>query len=150
LYSQGSQRGQGGDWDWWEKSKLTKGLADVAYSLPVGKCSGVFSRTQGDDYWVYQYDNGQPKSARHYGVDPTTRKQILLEEKKVDNSSALAGLPGPQEFYLLKVDDAKPEHFKPLSEVRDYIEKNLSIAEKDRLEKQWLERLKKKTFVRTF
>ncbi|MGH7969399.1 MAG: peptidylprolyl isomerase [Limisphaerales bacterium] len=150
LYSQGSQRGQGGDWGWWEKSQLTKGLADVAYSLPVGKYSGVFSRSQGDDYWVYQYEDGQPKLARHYGVDSATRKQKLLEEKHLEDASALAALPTPQEFYLLEVDDAKPEHFKPLSEVRELIEKNLGVAEKDRLEKQWLDKIRKKTFVRTF
>ena len=148
LYSQGSQRGQGGDWGWWEKSSLTKGLADVAFALPVGKHSGVFSRSSGDDYWVYEYEDGQPKIARHYGVDPTTRKQTLLEEKKLQNPSSITSLPSPQEFYLLQVDDKKPEHFKPLGEVRDLIDKNLLIAEKDRLEKQWIDRLKKKTFVR--
>jgi peptidyl-prolyl cis-trans isomerase SurA len=149
LYSQGSQRGQGGDWGWWEKSTLTKGMADVAYSLAVGKHSGVFSRSLGDDYWVYLYEDGQPKTARHYGVDPATKKQTLLEERKVENPSSISSLPSPQEFYLLQLDDTKPEHYKPLTEVRDLIEKNLLIAEKDRLEKQWIARLKKKTFVRT-
>jgi len=150
LYSQGSQRAQGGDWDWWERTKLTKGLADVAYALPVGKHSGVFSRSGGDDYYVYEYEDGQAKLARHYGVDPVTKKQSLLAETHLDGPSAMSGLPAPQEFYLLQVDDAKPEHFKPLSEVRDVIEKSLLLAERDRLEKQWIEKLKKKTFVRTF
>ncbi len=148
LYSQGSQRGQGGDWGWWEKSQLTKGLADVAFALPVGKYSGVFSRSAGDDYWVYQYEDAQPKQARHYGVDPVTKKQILLEEKPLEGASATTGLPSPHEFYLLQVEETKPEHFKPLSEVRELIEKTLALAEKDRLEKQWLGKLKKKTFVR--
>jgi len=144
LYSQGPPARQ----LWWEKSELTKGLADVAFSLPVGKYSGVISRSLGDDYWVYQYEDGHPTLARHYGVDPVTKKQRLLEERRLENPSAIASLPSPQEFYLLQVEDTQPEHFKPLSEVRDLIEKNLVIAEKDRLEKQWIDRLKKKTFVK--
>jgi len=34
--------------------------------------------------------------------------------------------------------------------VRDQIEKDLLTQEQSRLEKQWIERLKKKTFVRYF
>jgi parvulin-like peptidyl-prolyl isomerase len=149
LYSQGSQRSQGGDWGWWERTKLLRAFADVAFSLKPGKYSGVFSRSPGDDYWVYEYENGKPKQARHYGVDPVTKKQALLAEQPVD-AAAMEKLPSPQEFYLLKLEETKLEHYKPLSEVRDQIDKNLLTAEKDRLEKQWIERLKKKTFVRTF
>ncbi len=150
LYSQGSQRGEGGDWGWWEKTQLTKGFADVAYSLKVGQHSGVFSRSFGDDYWVYLYQAGQVTQARHYAVDPVSKKERLFEEKPIDSPSALASLPNAQEFYLLQVNDTKTEHFRPLSEVRDLIEKNLQIVEKERLKKQWLDKLKKKTFVRTF
>ena len=39
---------------------------------------------------------------------------------------------------------------RPLDEVRDEIERGLVVAERSRLEKQWLERLRKKSFVRYF
>ena len=149
-YSQGSQKSQGGDWSWQERSKLTMGLADVAFALPVGKFSGLFSRSAGDDYWVYQYENAQAVSGKHYGVDPTTKKQSLLEQRTFADTNAVASLPPPTEYYLMQVEDRRPEHFKPLSEVRPEIENTLKLVEHDRIEKLWIERLKKKTFVRRF
>jgi peptidyl-prolyl cis-trans isomerase SurA len=150
LYSQGSQRGQGGDWGWWERSKLTKGLADIAFSLPVGKHSAVFSRSLGDDYWVYQYEKSEPTSGRHYGVDPTSRKQILVEEQRFASPAAITNLPPPAEFYLMLVEDRRTTHFRSLSEVSDEIERNLLLDEQKRIRQQWIDRLKKKTFVRSF
>jgi hypothetical protein len=50
----------------------------------------------------------------------------------------------------MMVEERRPEHVKPLSDVRDEIEKTLLAQESERLQKQWIERLKKKTFVRYF
>ncbi len=41
VYSQGSQRSQGGDWGWVERSVLRKELADAAFALKPGQVSGV-------------------------------------------------------------------------------------------------------------
>ncbi len=100
LHSQGSQRNQGGDWGWVEKSVLRKELADVAFTLKAGQVSEVIDT--------------------------------------------------PEACYLMKVEEAREAHVRPLSEVRDEIERNLVLAERERLEKQWIEKLKKKTFVRYF
>jgi peptidyl-prolyl cis-trans isomerase SurA len=56
----------------------------------------------------------------------------------------------PGECYLLIVDEVNKSHYKPLTEVRAVIEKNLRLEERNRLEKQWIDRLKKKTFVQYF
>jgi len=149
LYSQGTRRNQGSEGIWYERSILTKELADIAASVPVGKFSGVFSHSQGDDHWVYGYDAGKPTVARHYGIDSSSRKQTLLEEKTLDNPAALSSLPEPREFLLVQVEDTRPAHFKSLGEMRETIERSLLDAERSRLEKQWYERMKKKTFVRT-
>ena len=100
VYSQGSQRNQGGDWGWVEKSVLRKELADLAFSLKTGQRSGVIDT--------------------------------------------------PEACYLMMVEERRPEHVKPLSDVRDEIEKTLLAQESERLQKQWIDRLKKKTFVRYF
>jgi peptidyl-prolyl cis-trans isomerase SurA len=100
VYSQGSQRSQGGDWGWVEKSVLRKDLGDVAFSLKAGEKSGVIET--------------------------------------------------PDACYLMLVEDRRPAHVKALSEVRDEIEKILQSQEQKRLREQWLDRLKKKTFVRYF
>jgi parvulin-like peptidyl-prolyl isomerase len=46
VYSQGSQRDQGGDWGWVERSVLRKELADVAFTLKPGQVSDVIDTPQ--------------------------------------------------------------------------------------------------------
>lgn len=53
-------------------------------------------------------------------------------------------------LWLLQVEDKRPARIRPLSEVRDEIEKELIVTEKKRLERQWLDKLRRKTFVRYF
>jgi peptidyl-prolyl cis-trans isomerase SurA len=56
----------------------------------------------------------------------------------------------PSNLFIMLVEDTKPAHLKPLAEVRDEIEKNLLVDERARLGNQYIEKLKKKTFVRYF
>lgn len=56
----------------------------------------------------------------------------------------------PEACYLLLVEDKRSAHIKPLNDVREDIEKTLLSQERDRLQRQWNDRLKKKTFVRYF
>jgi peptidyl-prolyl cis-trans isomerase SurA len=100
VYSDGSQKSQGGDWGWVERSVLRKDLADAAFALKPGQVSGVIDT--------------------------------------------------PQSVYLMLVEQTRPAHVRPLDEVRDDIEKTLRTQEQARLEKQWIEGLKKKTFIRYF
>ena len=100
IYSEGSQKSQGGDWDWVERSVLRKDLAAVAFSLKPGQVSDVIDT--------------------------------------------------PESVYLMLVEQTRPSHVKPLGEVQDEIEKNLRTQEQSRLERQWIDGLKKKTFIRYF
>ena len=149
IYSQETARNQGGRW--YEKEQLTKGLADIAFSLEPGHFSGVLSRTPGDEYWIYQYENGRRVLARHYGADPDSKKENLVEEKKFGpDSSSDHPLPEPREYFIMQVQDKRASHFKALGEVRDQIERNLQLEEGERLKNQWVARLRKKTFVRYY
>jgi peptidyl-prolyl cis-trans isomerase SurA len=56
----------------------------------------------------------------------------------------------PETYYIIRLEEASPAHVKTLSEVRDEIERDLLSQERARLEKQWIDRLRKKTFVRYF
>jgi len=56
----------------------------------------------------------------------------------------------PGACYLLLVEDKRAAHIKPLNDVRDDIENTLGAQERARLERQWIESLKKKTFIRIF
>ena len=98
IYSQGSQESREGVW--YDRSALRRELAEAAFALKPGQCSGVIE-TSG-------------------------------------------------ECYLLMVDEVSTSHFKTLAEVRTEIEKRLLTDERKRLEKQWIDKLKKKTFVQYF
>jgi parvulin-like peptidyl-prolyl isomerase len=150
VYSEGSQRKEGGDLGWWELSRLNRGLADTAATLQPGQHSGVMSRSAGDDYWVCQYDNGAPTVGRHYVADTVLKKEKLVEERRFDSAAAVTNLPPPTEIYLMLVEDKRPARFKTLTEVRERIESDLKAQEQTRLEKQWIAKLKKKTFWRVF
>lgn len=56
----------------------------------------------------------------------------------------------PNAFYIMLVEDKHLARVKDLSEVRDEIEKILLEKEHERLQQQWIDRLKKKTFIRVF
>ena len=56
----------------------------------------------------------------------------------------------PEGCYLMLVEESRPAHVKPLSEIREAIEKELKVQEQQRLRKQWIERLKGKSFIRYF
>jgi len=100
VYSQDSQRSQGGDRGWIERSVLRKELADAASALKPGQVSDVIET--------------------------------------------------PETCYLMLVEQMRPAHVKPLNDVRDDIEKNLRAQEQARLLKQWIARLKTKTFILYF
>jgi peptidyl-prolyl cis-trans isomerase D len=53
-------------------------------------------------------------------------------------------------LYIMQVEDKKAAHPKPLAEVRVEIEKTLRVQQQAQLQKQWIDGLKKKTFVRYF
>ncbi len=100
IYSQGTQRTQGGDWGWAERSVLRTELADLAFSLKPGEISDVIET--------------------------------------------------PQAYFIMLVEDKRASHVKPITEVREEIENLLGQQERTRLEAKYIEKLKKKTFIRKF
>ena len=166
IHSEGSQRSQGGDMGWLALSstatdssgsqrnqdtpQVAKYLADTAVSLQAGQHSGVLSRSAGDDCWVCQYANGAATVGRHYVADTVLKKETLVEERRFESAAAITNLPPPMEFYLLLLEDKRPARFKTITEVREQIEKAMVAEERTRLQKQWVEKLKKKTFVTRF
>jgi parvulin-like peptidyl-prolyl isomerase len=56
----------------------------------------------------------------------------------------------PEACYLIMVDESRPAHDRPLAEVRDDIELKLKSQERVRLHKQWIERLKRKSFIQFY
>jgi peptidyl-prolyl cis-trans isomerase SurA len=100
IYSDGSQRVEGGDWGWIEPPKLNEDLARVALTLEPGALSDVIELSNG--------------------------------------------------CYLMRLEEVRAAHIRPLPEVRAEIEKTLEMLEQQRLQKQWIDRLKSRSFVNYF
>jgi parvulin-like peptidyl-prolyl isomerase len=56
----------------------------------------------------------------------------------------------PDACWLVRVEERRPAQTRPLSEVRDVIERELRIEEAERQEQKWIKRLKEKSFVRYY
>jgi len=85
-----------------------------------------------------------------WGTRTSLRKELadVAFELKPGEFSPVIETPGA--CFIMLIEETKPAHTRPLSEVSDEIEKNLLVAERARLANQYVEKLKQKTFVRYF
>ncbi len=112
-------------------------LAKIDSGVPFAEMAQIYSsgaeRAQGGDRgWVDRHFYNQ-------SID-----QIAFALKPGEHSGVIET---PDACFLVKVDDARPAHIKPLSEVRTDIERTLRNDESLRLQKLWIERLRSKSFV---
>lgn len=100
---------------------------------------------------VYSQDAQQHQGGERGWVERSVLRPELADAAftlKPGETSGVVDLP--EACYLLNVEDVRAAHVKPLSDVRDGIEKNLRSEEQARLQKQWIESLRAKTFIRYF
>ncbi len=152
VYSTGSQRARGGEWGWATRTELFKGLSDIVFELEPGKVGPLIGYSgQPTDYWICLYDDsGEPVTIRHFATDPETKKERLVEEQTLEGADTGSERHIGDVFYIVLVEEKSPAHIRPLSEVRDEIEKTLLTQARDKLRKRWIETVKSKTFVRYF
>jgi len=95
-------------------------------------------------------------SQQHQGGDWGWVERSVLNKDLADTAFALTTgqvsdvVETPTACYLMTVEGKKPASFKPLADVREEIEKILRSQEQARLEKTWIDSLKKKNFVLRF
>ena len=77
------------------------------------------------------------------------RKELADAVAKMKIGECSPVIDTPDVCYVMRLEDRRPAHFKSLGEVRSQIEGDLMLSERERLEKAWIDRLKKKTFVKT-
>ena len=95
-------------------------------------------------------------SQQHQGGDWGWVQRSVLRKELAEVAFTLT--PGvvsdlvdtPDTCYLMLVEDKHANHVRSLTEVATGIEKNLRLKEQARLQKDWIEGLKKKTFIRYF
>jgi len=78
------------------------------------------------------------------------RKEFAEAASKLKGGQHSSVIETPDACYVMLVEERKPARYKNLGEVRDEIETNLRLDEENRLEKQWIAKLKKKTFVKYY
>ena len=95
-------------------------------------------------------------SQQHQGGDWGWVERSVLRKELGDVAFSLkpgqysGAIDTPDAVYVMFVEDKKPAHARPLTEVRTDIEKTLRVQQQDQLSKQWIEGLKKKTFIRYY
>jgi parvulin-like peptidyl-prolyl isomerase len=99
------------------------------------------------------YSQGsQQKEAGEWGwIERSSLRPELAQAALPLQSGQLSDvIDTPDSCYIMLVEDKRLAHVKALNDVRDEIEKTLRSQEEARLERQWIDSLKKKTFIRIF
>lgn len=133
-------------------NKATEAEAETARAL-AGEISSKIKEGAAFAEMASVYSQG---SKRNEGGDWGWVEQRVLRQELAGPAFTLK--PGelsetietPEAIYLMLVEDKRSAHRKPLAEVRNEIERLLLTEEQNRLRKQYIDRLKKKTYVRYF
>jgi len=121
------------------RAKVKEG---AAFSEMASVNSEGRQRDQGGDWgWIQKYDLDGALVLRKELAEPAfaLKPGEMSEVIEIGNTC-----------YLMFVEDKRPARTKELSAVREIVEQTLLDEERARLEKQWIDRLKKKTFLRYF
>ncbi len=133
-------------------NKATEAEAETARAL-VGEISTKIKQGAAFAEMASVYSQG---SKRNEGGDWGWVERRVLRKELAGPAFALK--PGelsevietPEAIYLMLVEESRSAHRKPLTEVRNEIERLLLTEEQNRLRKQYIDRLKKKTYLRYF
>jgi peptidyl-prolyl cis-trans isomerase SurA len=100
---------------------------------------------------VYSQDSKRSQGGAWDWVEESVLRKELADVAFGLKAGEKSGvIDTPEACYILLVEDKRATHVKPLNDVREEIEKTLLSQDRDRLQKQWMNGLKKKTFVRYF
>lgn len=115
-------------------------LLKLQGGAPFSEMAGVYSdglhKTEGGDYgWIDRKVLRTELTEAAFALQPGQRSPII----EVGETC-----------YLLLVEGVKANHVQTLPEVREQIQQTLETTERERLRKQWMARLKAKSFVLYF
>ncbi len=78
------------------------------------------------------------------------RKELALVALGLKKGQTSGVIDTPDASYIMRLEDSRISHMRPLEEVRDEIEKTLISEERKRLQKKYIDRLREKAFIRFF
>ncbi len=99
------------------------------------------------------YSDGS--QAREGGLWGWVERKVLREDLadlafKLPPGKRRDPIEKAEAVYIMLVEEVRNDHVRPITEVRDEIERTLVQTERNRLQSQWLARLRKKSYVRLF
>jgi peptidyl-prolyl cis-trans isomerase SurA len=77
----------------------------------------------------------------------TLRKELADVAFSLNPGETSGVIDLPESCWLMMAEEKRTSHVKPLSEVRDEIERTLRLTEARRLDRKWIKRLREKAFV---
>ena len=78
------------------------------------------------------------------------RKELIDSAFALEPGAISASIVTEDAVFILKVEEAKPAHVRPIAEVRDEIEQTLQSEESAQRRKHWIDGIRAKAFVRLF
>ncbi len=127
-----------------EPDKKLKMMKEIRGKIVGGADFGDMAR-------IYSDDSTQDKSGDWGWVkrgDLSQDMEHIVFSMSVGKTSDIVTLNGS--FYLLLVEEKKAGVSKPLKEVREEIERQLMQQERQKMQQGWLERLRKKAFIKIY
>ena len=73
-----------------------------------------------------------------------------LRQGQASGIISLSTAQGAKAFYILQVEEVKKATVTPLSSIRDAIESTLVAAESEKVQKDWIDRLKRDAYIEKF
>jgi peptidyl-prolyl cis-trans isomerase SurA len=128
---------------------LNKTSADDTNTLPLAnEIVGKIKAGATFQEMASVYSQGSPqKEGGDWYERSALRKELADAAFALKPGQVSDAIETPESDYILIVDQIHPAHVKPLGDIRDDIEKTLRTQEQTSIEKQWIDKLKKKAFI---
>jgi len=109
----------------------------IPFADMARECSADQYRSAGGDWgrWVERSEMLAPLAEAAFSLKPGQRGQVEVTDERTKATDC----------YLLLVEDARPAHVRPLSEVEDAIDGVLHVQRGSVLLEQWIKRLRAKS-----
>ena len=134
---------------------LTNRPSDSFYSAPR-MAEEILSKLKegapfGDLARIYSQGSQSSEGGNWGWVERSVLRKDLAEKAFALKPGELSNVvEAPDGCYIMLVEDVRSAHVKSLSDVRGEVETTLKDQEIKRLRKQWIEKLKRKSFIRYF
>jgi peptidyl-prolyl cis-trans isomerase SurA len=99
------------------------------------------------------YSQGAERSnggERDWEKTSALKKELAETAANLEPGQMSGVIETPEACYLMQVIDKRPAHVQPLKKVRDEIEQTLLAQDRQQSQQRWIDRLKKKTFIKYF